>query len=251
MTTRRHIATRIAAVAALSIATVLIAAGAASAHVKVTGIDVTQGGYGVLTFRVPSESDTLSTTEIDITFPKDTPIASVSLQPKAGWTGVVTTAKLDTPIATDDGEIDTYVSQVTFTADDAASAIPPQEFDMFNLSVGPLPTTPTVSFPTLQTYSDGSTVDWSEQSANGTEPEHPAPTLALPAVAAVGSDSGAASAAPDTAGTPTTVNGTEWTGFAGLVAGVLALIIAIIALVRVRPPSDSTPSSPAPSSPAP
>ncbi|MES1211997.1 MAG: DUF1775 domain-containing protein, partial [Leifsonia sp.] len=67
MKPQRRIVTRIAAVAALSIAGVLLVAGAASAHVAVSGIDVTQGGYGVLTFRVPSESDTLSTTEIDIT----------------------------------------------------------------------------------------------------------------------------------------------------------------------------------------
>ncbi|MES1212721.1 MAG: YcnI family protein, partial [Leifsonia sp.] len=177
------------------------------------------------------ESDTLSTTEIDITFPADTPIASVSLQPKAGWTGKVTTAKLATPITTDDGTIDSYVSRVTFTADDAATAIPPQEFDLFNLSVGPLPTMPTVSFPTLQHYSDGSTVDWNERSADGTEPEHPAPTLALPAAAA---SPAAAAAGHGSATPPATPSGTEWTGVAGLVAGVLALIVSVIALVRTR-----------------
>jgi uncharacterized protein len=234
MTTRTTTITRIATAGALSIAAVLMAAGAASAHIKVSGIDVTQGGYGVLTFRVPSESDTLSTTEIDIAFPADTPIASVSLQPKAGWTGTVTTAKLGTPITTDDGRLDSYVSRVTFTADDAASAIPPQEFELFNLSVGPLPKTPTVSFPTLQTYSDGSTVDWSEKSANGTEPEHPAPTLALPTAA-----SGAAT--PAATKPATTASASDWTGIAGLVAGLLALIVSAIALVRSRAERTPTP----------
>jgi uncharacterized protein len=236
MTPQHRTVARIAATAALSVAAVLVAAGAASAHVEVSGIGVTQGGYGVLTFRVPSESDTLSTTEIDITFPKNTPIASVSLQPKAGWTGKITTAKLGTPITTDDGTVDSYVSRVTFTADDAASAIPPQQFELFNLSVGPLPTTPTVSFPTLQHYSDGSTVDWSERSADGTEPEHPAPVLVLPAGAAAPQ-----TAAPGEAETPSTASGTGWTGIAGLVAGVLALIVSVIAFVRTR--TGATPAS--------
>ncbi len=233
--------TRIAAIAALALAAVLVTAGAASAHVKVSGIDVTQGGYGVITFRVPSESATLSTTQIAITFPSDTPIVSVSTQPKAGWTSVVTTDKLATPITTDDGQIDSYVSKVTFTADSASTAIPPQEFELFNLSVGPLPKVSQLSFPTLQSYSDGSTVNWNEKSADGTtEPQHPAPTLALPKAAS--SDSSTASTSGETATTSTPVapapsNSADWTGIVGLVAGVLALIVSLIAIARSTRPA--------------
>ena len=97
-------------------ALVLAVAGPASAHVRVDG-PVTAGGYGVLTFRVPTESDTASTVKLAVTFPKDTPIISVSTQPKAGWTASVATDKLAKPEKDDDGNtIDTYVSSVTWTA---------------------------------------------------------------------------------------------------------------------------------------
>ena len=52
---------------------------------------------------------------------------------------------------------------------------------MFNLSVGPFPKAPSMTFAALQTYSDGQQVNWDEQSANGAEPEHPSPVLQLAA----------------------------------------------------------------------
>ena len=48
------------------------------------------GGSGVITFRVPSESDAASTIGLLITFPAATPFTSVDVQPKAGWTAKVT-----------------------------------------------------------------------------------------------------------------------------------------------------------------
>ena len=45
-------------------------AAPAAAHVKVTG-DATQGGWGVLNFRVPTESDTASTTALLVVLPDE------------------------------------------------------------------------------------------------------------------------------------------------------------------------------------
>ncbi|QDZ16597.1 YcnI family protein [Humibacter ginsenosidimutans] len=222
--------------AVLGVAGVLVVAGVASAHVKVSGVDTTQGGYGVLTFRVPSESATASTTELTVTFPSDTPITSASTQPMPGWTATVKTAKLAKPQKTDDGTIDTYVSQVDWKADNAAAAIPPGQFQMFNLSVGPLPKEPSVSFPSLQYYNDGSTVNWNEKSTGGAEPEHPAPVLQL--AAATDATSGSTSTPTVTAQASGSTmdmnssNDTAWTGIVGLIAGILGLIAGAIALVR-------------------
>ena len=92
---------RLVAGLAVAAGAVLVGATAASAHVHVDGEDATRGGYGVLTFRVPTESDTASTTEVTVTMPTRTPIASASVEPVAGWTATVTTARLAKPIETD------------------------------------------------------------------------------------------------------------------------------------------------------
>lgn len=229
----RRMLPRVATGVVVGVAAVLVAASAASAHVRVDGLDTSQGGYGVLTFRVPTESATASTTELTVTFPADTPIVSVSTQPKAGWTATITTARLKTPVTTDDGTVDTYVSTVDWKADSAETAIKPGEFDTFSVSAGPLPDAASVSFPALQRYSDGTTVNWNERSSNGTEPAHPAPTLQLtPAASPSGSASPGPSVTAEAAGTSPASGGAAWTGVAGLIAGVLGLIAGVVALVR-------------------
>jgi uncharacterized protein len=211
----------------------LVFAGAASAHVKVSGVDAVQGGSGVITFRVPSESDTASTTGLLITLPAATPFTSVDVQPKAGWTAKVTKKPLPHPLTDDDGgTITDYVAQVDFTATGSGSGagIPPGEFDMFNLSVGPFPKAPSMTFAALQTYSDGSTVNWDEKSANGAEPEHPAPVLEL--ASAVGAQPATASqtvaSGSGSGGSP------SWPGITGLILGAAALVVAAAALLTVR-----------------
>lgn len=233
-TPRRRTALRLAAGLVGAAAAVLIGATAASAHVHVDGEDATRGGYGVLTFRVPTESDTASTTEVTVTMPSTTPIASASVQPVAGWTATVSTATLAKPVTTDDGQVSTYVSKIDWKAD-AAAAIKPGQFQEFAISVGPLPDVAEVAFPTLQTYSDGSTVNWNETASGAAEPEHPVPVLALAAAEPADQDATAATATTATAtATATTDSSTAAlaVGIAAVVAALAALIVAIIALLR-------------------
>ena len=221
----------------------LVFAGSASAHVKVSGVDAIQGGSGVITFRVPSESDTAATTGLLITFPAATPFTSVDVQPKAGWTAKVTKKPLPHPLTDDDGgTITDYVAQVDFTAtgSGAGAGIPPGEFDMFNLSVGPFPKAPNMTFAALQTYSDSGTVNWDEKSANGAVPDHPAPVLQLAAAAgaqpATASQTGTGQTGASQTGAGSSASGgsPSWTGITGLIAGLAALVVAVAALLTAR-----------------
>jgi uncharacterized protein YcnI len=224
----RRRSVRIAAGLAGAAVAVLLGATAASAHVHVDGEDATRGGYGVLTFRVPTESATASTTEVTVTLPTRTPIASASVQPVTGWTATVTSAKLAKPIETDDGQVTTYVSRIDWKAD-AAAAIQPGQFQRFAVSMGPLPDVAELTFPTLQTYSDGTTVNWNQVATGSAEPEHPAPVLALAT---------SASPAPSTAASATatadtgSVTAALAVGIAALAAAAAALVVAIIGLLR-------------------
>ena len=159
----------------------LVAAQTAVAHVTVSSTDAVQGGFAVITFRVPTESATASTTKLTVALPTDHPIASVAIQPQPGWSFTTKMTKLHPPVQTDDGKVTEAVSQITWTADSAAAAIKPGEFNQFDLSAGPLPKVDALTFRVIQAYSDGAVDKWIEVLAPGStaEPEHPAPTLTL------------------------------------------------------------------------
>jgi len=214
-----------AALTAAAAATLALATPAA-AHVRATG-DATQGGWGVVTFRVPTESDTASTTDVLVTLPDDQPILSVSTQPKPGWTATVTKKKLATPAKDDDGnEVTDYISAVEWKATGPGAAIAPGQFDTFAISAGPLPKTDELVLPTAQTYSDGKVVNWNQRSAEGQpEAEHPAPILTLkPAGQATAASQAAAPA----------VAAPNWTGVAALAVSVVALLLGIANLALLR-----------------
>lgn len=221
---------RATAVAALTLSAALGFASPAFAHVEVSGTDANQGGEGVLTFRVPTESDTASTTELLVTLPDATPILSVSTQPKPGWTATVTKKNLPSPQKDDDGNVITqYVSQVDWKANNPQAAIPPNQFDMFNISAGPLPKQASLTLPALQTYSDGHTVNWNETAAQGQpEPDHPAPVLML-----ASAGSGDNMAAPATPASRTT-SAPAWPGIVALVIAVFAALLGLANLARLR-----------------
>lgn len=233
-----RLVSRLSTIAGVAAVTVAATAGTALAHVSVTSTDAVQGGFSVVSFRVPSESETASTTELKLQLPPDQPLGFVSVRPKAGWTYTTEKVKLATPITTDDGQVTEAVSVIDWKAA-SGGGIRPGEFDEFQISVGPLPKADSMVFKVIQTYSDGTTAQWIDEQAPGStaEPEHPAPTLKLAAAAPEGgaatpsgssagpaSGSSAAPAASDSA-TKGSVLGAYLLAAAGLVAGLAGLAL--------------------------
>src|SRR6478735_9422674 len=135
----------------------LLAAGVAAAHVTVVAPGAEQGGYTVLTFRVPTESETASTTKLTVTLPD---LKSARTTPLPGWTSVV-----------EKDPTSQVAKSVTWTADPGVGVAPGQ-FQQFELSAGPLPESDEVSFPAVQTYSDGEVVNWDQAAGpDGAEPD--------------------------------------------------------------------------------
>jgi len=222
----RSLLGRIGAVTAGAAALVLAIAGPASAHVTVNPDTAAQGSYTKVSFRVPTESDTASTTKLQVNLPTDTPIASVATKPVVGWSVATVKSKLATPIKSDDGDITEAVTQITWTASKGAE-IKPGQFQEFDVSLGPLPANAgQVVFKALQTYSDGTIVRWiDEPASDGSEPDHPAPTLKLTPA------NGAPAAAPATTTVAQTSPAPAKTGNAGLGWGIAALVVAVLALI--------------------
>ncbi|MEU9972197.1 YcnI family protein [Streptomyces sp. NPDC051014] len=225
---------RAATVTALTAASVLVAAGVASAHVTVHPESYAKGATdGVLTFRVPNEEDTASTTRVQVFLPTDHPVLGVLVSPRDGWTAKVTTTKLKTPVKTDDGTITEAASEITWTGGKIGAG----QFEDFDVAFGQLPEdTGRLTFKTLQTYSDGKVVRWIEEPADGAdEPENPAPTLELTAAGAgTASTAPAESGAKATAGASADDSTARGLGIAGLIVGVLGLAAATFAFVRTR-----------------
>jgi uncharacterized protein len=218
----RRVVRLLSCVAGMSILFVVLAS-AASAHVTVSAADATQGGYTVLTFQVPTESEKASTVGVKIELP-DTPLAQVLDRPQPGWTFSSVTKRLTSPISTDDGVVTQVISQVEWKASPGAG-IKPGQFDQFVLSVGPLPKADSMTFKVIQSYSDGSQVAWIEVSAPGSsaEPEHPAPVLKL---------SPASSGSQSSAGGPVvTAEPKKQSQTVPVVLGVVALVVAVAAAV--------------------
>lgn len=212
---------------------IAFSASAASAHIHLNGDDVTQGGYGVLSLRVPTESDSASTTGLTVTLPKDTPITSVATEPIPGWKANVSTVELPKPLQTDDGQVSTYVSKVTWSATSPDAAIQPGQFREFRLSAGPLPKRTTLALPTLQTYSDGTTANWNQIATGSAEPNHPAPTLTIPTASTTERTAASSSTTPAPIAAADDSSALA-VGIAGIAIGATALIVGLIALLRSR-----------------
>ena len=212
---------RLVVVVLAAVVTVLASAGLASAHVGVASPDASPGGYGKIVFRVPNESDSASTVKVRIQIPTDPPLASLSVQPVPGWTATTTKTPLDPPVTDDDGNKTTEaVSVVEFSAD--AGGIAPGQFQEFALSGGPFPDAASLTFPVVQTYSDGNESAWIDPTVDGQpEPEHPAPVLSLAAGSA---------AAPTSSAADTATAAPEHTATTSSSSGV-ALFLSIVALL--------------------
>ena len=217
-------ALRITAVGALCAMALLAQPGIASAHVTANAGNAQQGGYTKVSFRVPNERDNASTTQLEINFPTDHPIASVETRAVPGWTSTAEKTKLDKPVKTDDGEISEVISKITWTG----GKIPPGSFEEFDVSMGPLPTdTNELVFKALQTYDNGEVVRWIDTAPEGApEPEHPAPVLKL---APANADQAAVTAATGTGDAhPSTGTWAVVLGIVGIVLGIIGIIVGLL-----------------------
>ncbi|TKJ35179.1 YcnI family protein [Blastococcus sp. CCUG 61487] len=221
MSMSRSRVTAVLAAALLALVASVSVASTAAAHVTVSSADASPGGYGKLVFRVPNESDVASTVGLRIQIPEEAAMPSLRYQPTPGWEATLTTADLAEPIESHGREITSYVSVVEFRA--TGEGIAPGEFQEFALSGGPFPDSTELSFPSVQTYSDGSESAWIEPTVNGEEPERPSPVLTLGAA-----DSGDDGAAVSNAGAGS--DAAEADADDDSTAGI-ALAVAIVALL--------------------
>jgi len=202
----------------------------ASAHVSLTTNTAEAGSYTVVTFKVPNESDTAGTNTVTINLPTDTPFASVSYVPVAGWTTELNEETLPEPVAVGESEITEAVTSVTFTAD-AGSEIVAGQLQMFSLSLGPVPDTGSIVLTADQGYDDGTVVSWSDTEADA---EHPAPVLYVNDAPAEDHHGGAAADEEDehaAAATPAATDDTlaRILGIGGLVVGAVGIVLAVTA----------------------
>lgn len=230
--TRARRRAAVAGALALTAGLVLAVPLSASAHVRVSPVTAAAGADDtLLTFAVPNESDSATTTRVQVDLPTATPFGEVAYDPVPGWTAAVTTARLPKPAKVDGATVTEAPVRIVWTAA-SGTRLTEGQVQLFTVSVGPMPDTGRVLLPTTQTYSDGSVVHWDEPtSATGEEPEHPAPAVYIrdavpeadPQPAGV-----SVTATPGTQVLPIALSG------AALLVGLAALVLAVAALLRVR-----------------
>jgi uncharacterized protein len=239
---RRSIVKKVASLVAGVGILVVVIAGPASAHVTVEPSSAPKGSDAVLTFVVPNEKDNATTTKLTVQFPTDHPIADALVQSMAGWTSQVATLHVTTPIQTDNGPVNTAVKSVTWTATDG-KGVTQNHFAEFAVSVGLPDDADSLTFPAIQTYSDGSTVNWVQVTpSGGPEPDNPAPVLTLTA-SQEGSSTPTTAATTGSASSSVThsdVNNAKTLAIIGLIVGALGLIAGIVAIVLSRRRSSTT-----------
>jgi len=208
------------------------AASPAWAHVTIDPESAPKGTDAVLAFVVPNEKDPQTTTKVTVQFPTDHPIAEALVEPIPGWTAEATQFTVKTPIQTDAGPVTSAVKDVTWTAADG-KGIPVENFQEFRISVGLPGDGDSLSFPTTQTYSDGSTVQWVQVSPpGGPEPDNPVPVLTLT------TGSGERATTPTTVATSSVkqsdVDNAKTIAIIGIIVGAVGLLAGIGGILSGR-----------------
>jgi uncharacterized protein YcnI len=233
------------AVIASSLTVVVLAwATPAWAHVTIDPSSLPQGiGDAVLTFRVPNESTTATVVGLKVQFPLSHPIAVVNPEAGTGWLVTVQRSALHPPIRTDDGTFTTTVSEIDWKG----GSIPVGQFGTFEVLAQGLPRgVSQLAFPTIQVYSDGSSVDWIQTPNKAIpDPPHPAPVLQLttaesPSTTIAGeTNSGSSLAATTTSGT----GGSNALSVVALILSGFGVVIALLAIWLGRPLRTATTAS--------
>jgi uncharacterized protein YcnI len=211
------------------VAALTLLAGPAAAHVTLNPNEATKGGFAKFDVRVPNERDDAATVKVELFFPEENPFPTVRVKPKDGWEYSTTMRELDEPVEVFGQEYTEAVESVTWEGGE----IGVNEFDEFEISMGPLPEdADQLVFQAIQTYDSGEVVRWAEiAEPGGEEPELPAPIVTLVDAPA---EEGATEAATELAAGEVGDTGTDPMGIAALVAALLALGVAVVALTRSR-----------------
>lgn len=195
---------------ALGTALALVLAAPVFAHVSVEAADATPGAETEFTVRVPNESDSASTTRVEVRLPDG--FEAQPAEPPAGWEMTVA----DGVLVIEGG------------------AIAPGEEGEFAFTGRNPDSDGVLSFPAIQTYDDGTVARW----IGASDSDAPAPTVAVGAAAEGAEHEGhdgeaAAAGAEDAAATGSASHtGHIWTAI--LIPGALALVLGTAAFFTLR-----------------
>jgi uncharacterized protein YcnI len=228
---RRGIYARLGIGIGAAVVAVLAMPGLAQAHVTVQPGSAEGGSFSVVAFRVPNEQEKARTTQLQVILPEDKPIGSVQTTPIPGWKITTETRHLDKPIEMFGEQLDTVVSQVSWTA--TGGGIGPGQFQDFDLSLGQLPESGELVFNAVQTYSNGDRVNWNQISADpSVEPEHPAPILTITPPSAKQDSPASGGQASDNKQVPAATQGDNASSYIlPSVLSVVALLLSVVAVL--------------------
>jgi uncharacterized protein len=182
--------------------------------------------------RVPNERGNASTSKVEVQFPDGFLFASY--EPVPGWKGKITFEKLAKPVPSPEGGGETIkeqAKQATFTATGGNDGVGPGQFQDFGLSLL-MPKKPgaTLTFKTIQTYSDGKVVRW----IGPPDSEEPAPQVKLTAAEGEGGGTAPAAQQQSTSGDGGDDGGSDALSIVALIVGAAGLAVGLAALLRGR-----------------
>jgi uncharacterized protein YcnI len=222
--------------AVLAAAGALLVPASAQAHISLHPNTIPAGAFATLDVRVPGEVEGAYVKKVDVLFPQG--FTGVDYENVAGWSVKVIESKLAKPIESDDGTIDSQVSQIVWTWNGPLGKVENGQFIDFPLSVA-IPEDAAgkpLEFRTVQSYSNGEVIHWIEPSLTG---GHPSPRINVTAKGGViedlagdeaGPEAGLTAASP-AASTPSPVAAKSSGGGASKGLGVVALILGALGLL--------------------
>ncbi|HEY7629524.1 MAG TPA: YcnI family protein [Thermoleophilaceae bacterium] len=143
----------------------------AQAHVSLHPNVLPAGDFPTVNIRVPNETDNARTVRVDVKIPPG--FTALDPQQVPGWNIKLLKTKLKKPIQTDDGPVTEEVSEVIFTSPKSGGT-PPGYIENFPIAFSvPGKSGDTLTFKTVQTYSNGQVVRW----IGAPDADKPAPTV--------------------------------------------------------------------------
>ena len=187
---------------------IMAAAGVAWAHVVVHPEEAPAGSYQKFDVSVPTEKD-IPTTQIQVEVPEGFTVTGV--QPVPGW---------QSEFEKDGG----IVKSITWSG----GQINPEEFQEFSFQARTPEETGEYSWRAIQTYQDGSVVEWSGEP----DSEEPASVVEIVSGSAEEADEhGAENQGGEQQGSEQQSSGfTPFAAYGGLALGAVALVVALVAL---------------------